>query len=116
MRWLTRARLWLHWRRHPSLRKGEPVIHELKTHPEPFELVHCGLKGAEFRLNDRDYETGDHLRLREYEPEAGRYTGREVYALVTCVTVGYGIPAGYAMLSLRVLERRCVEPTWARAA
>lgn len=116
MFWLTAIRRWIQLRMHPSLRKGEAVTHELKTHPEPFELVHCGLKHAEFRVNDRDFETGDQLWLREYDPLTGHYSGREVVALLTCVTTGYGIPEGYAMLSMRVLELRCVEPGYARAA
>ncbi len=75
--------------------------HILKTWPEPFEAIWRGNKTAEFRKDDRGYAVGDGLMLREYDPETGQYTGRRATARVTCVTKGFGIPEGYAMLSLR---------------
>ena len=53
--------------------------HELKTWPVYFSAIWDGLKRFEVRLNDREYRTGDLLRLREYDE--GRYTGREIYAI-----------------------------------
>lgn len=80
------------------------MIHNLKTHLAPFEAVWSGLKTAEFRLNDRDFKAGDHLILEEYDETTATYRGRVVYAVVTHAAYGpaWGIPAGHAMLSMRV--------------
>jgi hypothetical protein len=50
-----------------------PKFQELKTDPGCFELSLAGKKPWEVRFNDRGYEEGDVLRLRET-----RYTGREM--------------------------------------
>lgn len=85
----------------------EPVIHELKTVPEPFAAIVSGHKTFEWRKNDRDFRVGDWLHLREWDGSA--FTGRTVFATVTYVLAGrFGVPDGYAVLSLdRVLS---VEP------
>lgn len=81
---------------------GEPTnVHSLKCWPEPFEAMLCGDKTAEFRYNDRDYAVGDRLRIQEWCPQSESYTGREIERVVSHVlSAGYGIPEGYAMLSL----------------
>jgi hypothetical protein len=81
------------------------TVHELKTWPRPYEAVRAGIKRFEWRLNDREYQSGDVLHLREYEPpgfiEMGKYTGRSLKARVTYVlSAGFGLPAGYCVLSL----------------
>lgn len=42
--------------------------HVLKTWPGPFAAVRDGLKTFEWRRDDRGYEVGDVLRLREWDP------------------------------------------------
>ncbi len=82
------------------------MIHELKTWPEPFQAVATGQKTHEVRKDDRPFEAGDVLRLREWDPSlwehpvygvpaARGYTGREVYVRVTYVTKAgtWGLPA-----------------------
>jgi hypothetical protein len=79
--------------------------HELKTDPEPFGAVWSGHKRAEFRRDDRPFEVGDDLLLREFDQPSGAYSGREVVASITHIIRGsesrYGIPEGFAMLSVR---------------
>lgn len=62
------------------------AIHDLKTWPEPFSAVWSGAKTYEIREDDRGYKVGDGLLLREWDPEAKRYTGREAMAWVTYMT------------------------------
>lgn len=59
------------------------TTHTLKTEPEYFQSVLDGTKTAEVRLNDRDYQVGDVLVLREMTPVADLYTGRECRRIIT---------------------------------
>lgn len=72
--------------------------HELKILPEHFIPVLDGLKLAELRKNDRNYQVGDVLVLNEWN---GEYTGdaceREV---IHVADVGSYLP-GYVLLSMR---------------
>ncbi|MGH9811494.1 MAG: ASCH/PUA domain-containing protein [Candidatus Acidiferrales bacterium] len=90
--------------------------HVLKTWPEPFEASWSGDKPFEFRRDDRGYQVGDHLVLREFEPEAELFSGRELFAAITYVLrpVMYDVPPGYAVLGTRIIGRttRCGE--WQR--
>lgn len=45
--------------------------HELKCRPEYFSRVASGQKTFEIRRNDRDFQVGDILILKEYEPDKG---------------------------------------------
>lgn len=84
--------------------------HELKTWLNAFESVMTGVKTAEYRKNDRDYNIGDVLTLREWDPGAptpegsGQYTGREVMVIVTHILRGpqFEVPEGYAVMSIRL--------------
>lgn len=58
---------------------------EKKTWPDMFEAVASGKKKADMRVNDFDVEEGDALVLKEWNPETGEYTGRELEKKVTHV-------------------------------
>lgn len=58
-------------------------IHELKCWPEYFAKILDGSKRFELRNDDRGFEVGDRLWLREYDPHADSYSGRETTVLVT---------------------------------
>lgn len=82
-------------------------VHELKTWPDPFQETKSGHKRHEFRKDDRSFQAGDVLILREYNPPlaeglTGLYTGRAIARRVTSITRGpdFGVPAGYAAMSL----------------
>lgn len=78
--------------------------HELKTWPVAFELALSGAKMFEIRVNDRAFQVGDILRLREYELETDHYTGRELLREVTCVVFGWGLPDGVCALGLKNVD------------
>lgn len=87
---------------------GKANYHELKAWPASFEAVWSGKKTAEFRRNDRDFQEGDWLRLREWLPldEDGEYTGAELGVTITDIQRGpdWGIPEGYAVLSIKIVK------------
>ena len=75
-------------------------IHELKIRPEYYDAVRCGDKRFEIRKNDRDFHTGDILRLKEWDGE--KYTGDELDALVRYVLYDWtgGLQDGYCIMSI----------------
>jgi len=83
-------------------------IHFLKTYPEPWHAVQLGLKTAEFRLNDRDYQVGDYLVLQlvdVHEDGTVIKLNRNIFRQVTHILANsFGMPRGYAMLSLHPVE------------
>lgn len=80
--------------------------HELKTWPVFFESIRNGDKTFEVRKNDRSFQRGDVLWLREWHPggTSGRsgYTGNDEYRTVTYVLTGdeWGIKEGYCVMGL----------------
>jgi hypothetical protein len=91
--------------------------HELKTLPGFFEAVLSGEKTFEARKNDRMFQKGDQLWLREYDYKKDTigsfdsnwpkgYSGRSFNVEITHVLTGeeWGIKDGYAMLSFKKLD------------
>lgn len=85
----------------------------LKTDPDVFEFSWHGAKTFEIRFNDRDFEVGDHLVLRETvysgkQMRNGRpleYTGRQIEVEVTHILFGpiYGLLEGWVIMSVKVI-------------
>jgi len=86
------------------------MTHELKTDPEVFQAVWDDLKTYELRKNDRNFEVGQLLKLKETKSTGAEmkegaplvYTGRTVTAEVTHVLNGpiYGLAEGWCILSM----------------
>jgi len=84
--------------------------HELKTDPAVFQDVRDGRKTFEIRFDDRDYNVGDELLLKETTATGSairmglaplQYTGREERRTVSHLLRGplYGIADGWVILS-----------------
>ena len=71
-------------------------VHELKTWPQPFAAVNARVKCWELRRNDREFEKGDLLYLREYNNTTDEYTGNHVLAEVLSVFHDFDVPEGLA--------------------
>jgi len=90
------------------------VVHELKTDPAVFEAVASGRKTYEIRKNDREFQVGDILHLRETALSgkdmknggALHYTGREILAYVKHILRGpiYGLMDGWCIMSITVIS------------
>lgn len=63
------------------------VTHDLKCWTTFFMEIAEGRKRHDLRrAGDRDFQVGDYLRLREYDPTREAYTGRSQMAQVTYIT------------------------------
>lgn len=78
-------------------------VHKLKTWPLFFQAIVSGEKTFEVRKNDRDFKVGDCLKLLEYDPVAGQYTGREYPVLVTSFLndPAFGVKDGFCIMSIK---------------
>lgn len=76
--------------------------HELKIWPEYFSAVQDGSKTFEIRNNDRGFAIGDTLVLKEWDPEKGELTGRELERKVSFLLPGgnFGVEVGYCVMAL----------------
>jgi hypothetical protein len=95
-------------------------IHELKCWPAYFERLRNGTKTFEVRRNDRDYQTGDYLRIDEYIPPVGGilgfdqrtgHTGQIDFFRVTYILHGpeFGIQQGFCVMAVLPVERNEIE-------
>ena len=73
-------------------------VHELKILPQYFVAVAAGRKTFEIRKNDRDFQVGDEVVLKEWDNE---YTGQEVEAVILFVT-DYEQKEGYVVFSIQL--------------
>jgi len=85
------------------------VIHGLKIGPLYFNAVSNGVKKAELRINDRNYQCGDFLLLREW---ASEYSGNKLVVKIThilplegLVTVG----GNWVMMSISNLDESDIQ-------
>ncbi len=81
--------------------------HQLKTWPEQYAYIEAGQKTFELRKNDRDFNVGDTLELREYVPETAHYTGKSCIRVVTHILEGspqlelWGLHKDFVILSIK---------------
>jgi hypothetical protein len=78
------------------------TTHDLKTWPAFYDAVCRGEKPFEVRKDDRGFQVGHKLRLMEFCPEKGDYTGRECECIVSYILRGgtFGIEAGFVVMGL----------------
>jgi Domain of unknown function (DUF3850) len=87
--------------------------HELKSWPNFFEAIVAGKKRHDLRrADDRIFNVGDILVLREFDPKKDVYTERVVRAEVTyitsdedpCALSRQALDSRFCILSIKVLE------------
>ena len=78
------------------------MIHELKLRKEFFDYVRFGIKKFEIRKDDRGFNVGDTLVLKEID-EAGSETGRYLVRQVYYIYRGEFCLPGYCVMSISAL-------------
>ncbi len=76
-------------------------VHELKCHPQYFQNIWIRKKLFEIRLNDREFNIGDKLLLKEFDTNLG-FSNRKISANIDYMLEDeqLGIKKGYCILSL----------------
>src|SRR5262245_19533902 len=89
-------------RRPLCARGGAMKEHDLKCWPPFWEDVDSGRKTFELRKDDRAYEVGDVIVLREWHPGVKLYTGRVCRRTVSYKLGGgsWGLADGYCIPGL----------------
>lgn len=79
------------------------MTHELKCWIDVFYDMYIGLKTFEVRLNDRNYQVGDSLLLKEWDSDTNTYTGRQILKRVTYILYGgqFGLPENTVVMAIR---------------
>lgn len=77
----------------------KPKSHDLKILQKYFEAVVAGVKRFELRKNDRNFQVGERIILREWDGE--QFTGRNIAYIITYVLKDcpeYGLKDGYCII------------------
>lgn len=79
------------------------TVHDLKTWPAYWPALESGAKTFEIRRNDRGFQPGDTLNLREWDPDTELYSGRTLQRRVNYVlrdAEQFGLQSGYTILGM----------------
>lgn len=82
-------------------------VHELKTWPFFFEEIIKGTKTFEVRNDDRGFQVGDVLLLREFDNGTKKYSGRTISRLIKSKFDSNqvsGLERGYCILGLDTIR------------
>lgn len=79
------------------------MTHELKVWKKYFQGISDRDKTFEVRKNDRNFDEGDVLTLREWDNVDKKYTGRVCIRKVAYILHGgqFGIEEGYCVMSIK---------------
>ena len=80
------------------------MTHELKIYPKYFEAILDGKKSFEIRKNDRGFQVGDRVILKEWDNI--RYSGREIHAEIKYILDDkfIGLEKGYVAFSIGIYK------------
>lgn len=78
------------------------MTHNLKTWKEYYQRIVSGEKTFEVRKNDRDFQTGDFLKLEEYDPTTDSFTGNSITKRVSYILHGgdFGVEQDTVVMAL----------------
>jgi hypothetical protein len=86
--------------------KRQMKAHDLKCWPSLLHQIITGEKEWEFRINDRDFQIGDTLHLREWDSVEERYGPSNANVLVMSIWNHRdvpGVPEGYVIMRIRFM-------------
>lgn len=84
-----------------NITERKPIEHELKILPQYYDEVKSQRKTFEIRKDDRDYQVGDTIILKEYN---GDYTGNKCKRKITYImrdAKEYGLNDDYCIIGMQ---------------
>ncbi|MCF6418630.1 MAG: DUF3850 domain-containing protein [Furfurilactobacillus sp.] len=78
------------------------TTHSLKILPQYFSAVLSGDKTFEIRNNDRNFQVGDFVLLKEFDINENHYTGKSVKVQIKYLT-DYKQNYGYVVFSFKIV-------------
>jgi hypothetical protein len=74
--------------------------HTIKCWPPYFGAIRRKEKNFDVRRDDRGYQKGDAVILREWDPAGSRYTGNDEHRKIKFILTGgqFGIEPGFVVL------------------
>lgn len=99
--WLRRFLEWCKKILFFGLEGEEVAVHCIKCDPVLYEDVTEGFPTFIITKNDKGYEPGDYLVLKEYDAELETLTGRTVRTSIMCIEdENEGLKTGYCVLGI----------------
>jgi ASC-1-like (ASCH) protein len=83
------------------------IEHELKCRPEYFQRIAIGQKSFEVRKNDRNFQVGDIIILKEHDPAEG-FPDHGAYGVIMASIIyieTYAQQEGYVVLGIKVIPK-----------
>lgn len=81
------------------------MTHEIKIWPQFLASVLDGTKPFEVRRNDRNYQRGDYLRMREWNPKTKKFGPTAVTVLVTHMLENHpGLVPGHCVMGTQITK------------
>ncbi len=76
--------------------------HIIKCWPQHFVPLITRQKTFEIRVNDRDYQVGDTLIIKEFDPDTQKETGKWVARTIIYMVQGiFGLPENVCVLGFK---------------
>lgn len=82
----------------------KPVVHELKIAPEYYYVVASGKKNFEIRQNDRRYQVGDIVQLKQWTEKDGYDLDLPVLERQITYVTDYAQKHGYVVFGMKPVE------------
>lgn len=83
-------------------------VHELKVFKKYVHPLIMGDKTFEIRKNDRGFQKGDILHMKEIENGSKEYTGFEMFLKVIYIHQGLGLEDGYVCMSVKRIDFKLI--------
>lgn len=84
-----------------AMRRPREMVHDLKIEKKYYDRILSGEKTFEIRYNDRDYQTGDQLKLNMIPKNGERCDNKPILKEIAYIHSGLGMQDNYIVIGLK---------------